>query len=477
MMTVSSTTAATSANIDSAARAGHWPDSETWAAAVAWVRSHDPRSGGNNYVVVHGINPSPSCPKCHTDNVLTINTPPQNPREWNLLAHAILARHRRQLGRNNILIDDDNNHNDDHHHAEVIRWLIQRHAANPWQTSGYLSWTAWELVVWHNQVSVLQVLVQHCLTEPPQQETTATTESISGPSQQQQQQTEVLNRALRMALELGHWKAAQLLLPYESRVCVGDANTDDDDDMKGNALHWTCAQAYRLFQVASIPKTTAMNYTMTSHDVEQWLPTNDTDDADGDENNGNSQNDTNRMHPPYEFYTHQVIPFLLQEYRKLGVLQMKLQEREIINSNTGTDGRTPWHCVGPFVSIAQAFVKATITDRLSLQLPHSVLHSAVRFPRVLQFWLSCLDSNTSTWVSFSLRHNHRSADTVTPLQYACKLGALTSMKLLMGRAVEQDALQALLLTPATTSDANDRTLDVLYTLVQNVVARGFFVMR
>ena len=138
----------------------------------------------------------------------------ENPREWNLLALALMQSLRQQLrGQHNSTSLD------------VVRWMLDApQNADPWCTSGWLKFSAWELVVWHNHVPALRLLLEtHRQHEEHHQQQQG---GVKDTRTHTQHQEALLAKSLRMALEMGHWKAAQILLPYDR--CLSET---------GNILH------------------------------------------------------------------------------------------------------------------------------------------------------------------------------------------------------------------------------------------------
>ena len=341
-------------------------------------------------------------------SVRQVVPPPRDNGAWNLLCLALLQSLRRR--------QDDSSSSDD----ALVRWMLEQQQADPWCTSGYLKFSAWELVVWHNHVPALRLLWH---TKP--KGTTAA-------------QSAVLAKSLRMALEMGYWEAAKLLLPADT--CLPET---------GNILHWTLSEANRYFRIETRSTAGSHHHHHNSNDddADQRLPTTDLEGT-----------------RDYHHFTTEVLPFLLKHVADPAKLCRQAR----------ADGTTPLHVVGPFVAAAQQILLQRMDDGDTTQLwqavgpQGTVLHTAVRFPEVLKLLLTHAPGELLSLV----HHNREQQQQQTPLAAACRLGALASVQVFLQHGTqnvfEEDLTEHSVLCVA----ANGPSLDILFLLLQHAAGQG-----
>uniref|UniRef100_A0A7S3KYP3 Uncharacterized protein n=1 Tax=Amphora coffeiformis TaxID=265554 RepID=A0A7S3KYP3_9STRA len=373
-----------------------------------------------------------------------------NPREWNLLALALLQSLRQQL-RGQYHPQSS---------LDVVRWMLDQ-GANPWCASGWLKFSAWELVVWHNHVPALRLLLE---THEQQQKQQVGNKEKTTKQQLQKRQSAVLAKTLRMALEMGHWEAARLLLPYDT--CLPET---------GNILHWTLAEANRYFRVDSWRDEADADDHNQRSNVEQWLPTTPIDHS---SDQATTDNEGSR---PYHHFSHHVLRFVLKH--GTDPVQLCRQAR--------ADGATPLHVVGPFVTAAHTILQTLLQNNDhaenlwpgSLMGPpgYTILHSAVRFPDVLKLFLTQLPPQILSIVNQYNDDGDGDDDThaETPLALACRLGAVTAVQtflqhgsnpMIWGNTKKnhhQPTADSVLSVAA-----QGPSLDVLYLLLHHAVGHG-----
>ena len=344
--------------------------------------------------------------------------------------------------------------------------------ADPWCTSGWLQFSAWELVVWHNHVPGLRLLLEvHQRRRRRKQQQQQQQQQPQQPQQHQnKRQLAVLAKSLRMALEMGHWEAAKLLLPYD--ICLPET---------GNILHWTLSEANRYHRIENGIDKAGNDH--KNNDVEQWLPTSPTEDS-VDASSAAVATEERESNRPYHHFINHVVPFVLEH----------CTDRVQLCRQVRADGATPLHVVGPFVTAAQTILQIlllhqtndeSVSPTMMMGPPgNTILHTAVRFPRVLKLFLAQIPSHILSTVNQYDDDTHRD----TPLALACRLGAVHSVKAFLQHGsypvmICKDAKNRshghghVFLTEYSvlTVAAQGPSLDALYLLVHHAVGDGQLV--